>query len=87
MFDTDRMYGASFKDAAMGAMAVVTKLQDYRSEVQVLALGLTFRQMCQHFNVRPVAALEAAGRIFEMESPVSPELRAMAEYIKHEIKA
>jgi hypothetical protein len=86
MFNTDRMFNVNAKDAAMAGMAVITKLQDYIPEVQVLALALTFREVCESVGLHAGTALTAAGRISEMESQTSPELRALADYIKNEVR-
>lgn len=70
---------------AQAAMAVVSKLQQFRSEDQVLGAALVFVKLCDHYGVRPVAALEAAAKMFAIESPGSMELRAFAQYIEKEI--
>lgn len=86
MFDPDKMHLGLYQRPAEAAMAVITKLQNFRSEEQVLGAGLVFVKLCEHFNVRPIAVLEAANKMFRTDSVGSAEMRALAEYIKHEIK-
>lgn len=86
MFDPDRMHLTDYRRPAQAAMAVVSKLQTYPSEVQVLGAGLVFLKLCEHFGVRPIRALEAAGKLFQIESASSMELRAFAQYIRREVK-
>ena len=84
MFDRDRMNNAAFKLVGQGAMAVVSRLQDFDPEVRVLALAAVFAQVCKLYRVQPMDAMDTAGRVAERRGQ-SAELRAMNMYVEKEM--
>jgi hypothetical protein len=84
-FDKDRMNNADFKRVGMGAMAVVSRLQDFPPEVRVLALAAVFAQVCKLYKVRPMDAMDTASRVAERKGQ-SDELRAVNMYVEKEMK-
>lgn len=85
-FDKDRMNSASFREVGHGSMAVVSRLQDFRPEVRVLALAAVFAQVCKLYKVRPMDAMETAGRIAQERAKDSDEIRAVTMYVEKEMK-
>lgn len=84
-FDKDRLNNADFRQVGYASMGVISRLQDFKPEVRVLALAAVFAQVCKLYKVRPVEAMDIADRVAAEKSVKSDELRAVNVYVKKEM--
>ncbi len=78
------MNNADFKRVGYAAMRVVDGLQHHEPEARILALAVVFAQVCKLYNVRPMDAMETAGRVADQRGQ-SDELRAAQMYVNREM--
>ena len=67
-------------------MRIITNFQDFNVEDRVLGLALVFSEVCDLYNLRPSDIMDIARRITNTQAAKSMELRAVHQYVIHEMK-
>ena len=86
-FNRDRMANAPRQRVAAAAMGTIDGVQHIEKAVQPLGMAAAFIILCEQLGVNPQDAFTMARNvmIFAETGNRTPEFRAVADYIKHEV--
>ncbi len=67
---------------------IIDLLQQFRKEDHVVSLAILWVLICERYNVRPVEVLTCADKILKetLDEQHATQLKALKEYMKHELK-
>ncbi len=86
-FSRDKMLNTNRFQVAYAAMGTIDGVQSFDKEVQPLGMAVAFIMMCEVYGVSVNDVFTAANNIIvhTEAKDVSPEIRAVRQYIKEEI--
>ena len=86
MLDLDKLGCVSPKASGPVAMELINILQHKRRETQAAAIGIAFVLLCDKVGARYGDVIQHAQNVLKSDLRFSPEVRAVREYIKNEIR-
>jgi hypothetical protein len=72
--------------AGQAAMGVIDSAQRHPAPVQAVGVALAFVLMMKHLGTHPGDVLSVAQNILDSDLQHQPEIRAVREYVKKEIR-
>lgn len=85
MIDLDRMNNLDASEAAQAALRVVDRVQDARTELQVVGIAAAFSAFCRKHRVDPAEAFRAATNILATKHREDPAFVALDLYVRYEL--
>lgn len=85
VFDLDQLQSMPPRRAGKAAMHVLTAVQNLTPEEQLAAIAVSFHTLIDKWRAHPGTILQTARNMMERARGERPELRAVQNYVKHEL--
>lgn len=86
MIDPDKINNADAKRVASASISVIDRLQNFKSQEQVMSAAVVFLTLCDHFKVKAQDVFTTTKNLMNEKHELRHEFAAVRDYVKYEIK-
>lgn len=86
LLDGDRLHLVGLRPVGNAAMAVTDAIQRFRPEEQVVGAAAFFLLLCDRYQIDAGEAFRIASRVLKARHEGRPELNAVQDYMRYELR-